>query len=88
MESAPTGSKSPADLLAVLQKLYAAEVNISIESDWDNGYTVSLGNLRYGFAAAEHFDARELVQVPQWLEDKAREIYPKAFEEPLRGGGA
>jgi hypothetical protein len=28
------------DLLTVLQQLYAAEINVSIESDWDNGFTV------------------------------------------------
>ena len=76
------------DLIAILQDLYARDFNVSIERDWDNGYTVSLGNQRNGFAAAKHFDANELARVPEWLERKAREIYPKAFDEPPREGGS
>jgi hypothetical protein len=38
----------------VLQKLYDSEINVSIESDWDNGFTVGIGNQRNGFVAKEH----------------------------------
>jgi hypothetical protein len=64
------------NLVNVLQKLYAREMNVSIESDWDNGFTVGLGNQRSGFDATEHFGADKLHLAAEWLERKARELYP------------
>lgn len=63
-----------ASLTEVLQRLYAAEINVSIDSDWDNGFTVGIGNRRNGYEATEHFDADELHLAAQWLDDKAREL--------------
>jgi len=58
------------DLLQTLQHLYARELNVSIASDWGNGFTVALGNERNGLTAAEHFDAGELGRAAAWLEKK------------------
>ena len=66
-------------LILVLQNLYAREINASIVSDWDDGFTVGLGNERDGIVASEHFEVDELPTIPEWIERKAREIYPEAF---------
>jgi hypothetical protein len=62
------------NLVEVLQKLYASEINISIESDWDNGFTVGIGNQRNGFDAQEHFDADKLHLAAEWLDQKAQQL--------------
>jgi len=66
-------------LVAVLRKFYADERNVTIESDWDAGFTVSIGNQRNGFSAAEHFGVNELERIAPWLEKKAAELYPPAL---------
>jgi hypothetical protein len=66
------------ELVDILQKLYAVEINISIESDWDSGFTVGIGNHRNGLKAIENFDAAKLHLVAEWLDQKARELYPNA----------
>ena len=63
-----------ASLIEVLQRLYNSEINVSIDSDWDNGFTVRLSNQRNGVDATEHFDADELHLAAQWLDDKAGEL--------------
>ena len=68
----------PDGLVAVLRKFYADERNITIESDWDAGFTVSIGNQRNGFAAADHFGVDELERIAPWLKKKAAELYPSA----------
>jgi len=79
--SRPKGKKMSdgLGLILVLQNLYAREINASIVSDWDDGFTVGLGNERDGIVTSEHFDVDELPRIPEWLERKAREIYPEAF---------
>ena len=71
------------DLLQTLQNLYAREINVSIASDWDNGFTVALGNERNGLAAAEHFGVGELARAAGWLEKNAAELYPHTL--PMGG---
>ena len=58
-------------LVAVLQKFYAMEIDVTIESNWDAGFTVAIGNQRNGFVAAEHFHVHELGRAAEWLEEKA-----------------
>ena len=58
-------------LVAALQKFYAMEINVTIESDWDAGFTVAIGNHRNGFVEAEHFHVQELDRAAEWLEEKA-----------------
>jgi hypothetical protein len=57
-----------------MQKLYASEIDLSIESDWDNGFTVGIGNHRNGFDAVEHFDLDKLRLAAEWLDHKARQL--------------
>ena len=66
------------NLVEVLQKLYTSEVNVSIESDWDNGFTVGIGNQRNRFDATEHFDADKLNLAVEWLDRKARQLQPRS----------
>jgi hypothetical protein len=63
------------DLLTVLRQLYAREINVTIESDWDNGFTVAIGNQRNGLAMSEHFTADELGRAVEWLEQTAANLY-------------
>jgi len=67
------------DLLAILHKLYDAQIDVSIESAWDNGYTVAIGKERQGLDTDEHFTVDDLDDLPEWLERKARGLHPGAF---------
>jgi hypothetical protein len=66
------------NLVEVLQKLCASEINVSIESDWDGGFAVGIGNQRNGLEASQNFDADKLHLAAEWLELKAWELYPNA----------
>ena len=68
------------NLVDVMQKLYANEINVSIESNWDNGFTVGIGNQRNGFDATEHFDTDKLHLAAEWLDQKARQLQPRSVK--------
>jgi hypothetical protein len=44
-------------------------------------FTVSIGNQWNGLEASENFDANQLHLAAEWLEQKARELYPRAAKE-------
>jgi hypothetical protein len=66
--------------VGVLQKLYASEVIVSIESDWDKGFTVGIGNQRKGFDTTEHFDTDKLHLAAERLDQKARQLQPRSVK--------
>ena len=66
------------NLLEVLQRLYAREINVLIESDWDDGFNVAIGNHRTRLEASQNFAAHQLPLAAEWLERKAQELYPNA----------
>lgn len=65
-------------LLDVIRALYASEINCRIWTFWDGGLTVEIGDELNGFRASEMFDEDSFAHAAQWLDSKARELYPKS----------
>lgn len=62
-------------MIEELQKLYDAEINFSITTFWDAGFTVKIGDEINGFVAQANFDtAKEAIA---WVIEKAKELYPE-----------
>ncbi len=64
------------DLLNSLQDLYDSEINFSITTFWDGGFTVKLGDGMNGFDATSYF--RTFNDCIYWLADAAIKHYPKS----------
>jgi hypothetical protein len=56
-----------ADLAKVMADLYAQEINCGIESFWDAGFTVWIGDDLNERKAEATFKADELDQATEWL---------------------
>lgn len=54
-------------LETILRELYAREINVSISSFWDAGYTVRLGDDMNGYRAEREFKSEEFDQIGDWL---------------------
>lgn len=74
-----TPVKSSLGLIRIVRKLYAAQVNLAIESDGDGGFRVGISKRRYRLAATKHFPAKELPLIAEWLERTAHELYPLEY---------
>lgn len=60
-----------ADLIRVMADLYASEVNCGIESFWDAGFSVWIGDDLNGRKAERTFRPAELGEVASWLQREA-----------------
>lgn len=56
-----------------LKRLYDLEVNVTLSSDWDNQWTVSLGNKLN--PSAENASSLTLEEVVEWLSDKPNDLF-------------
>lgn len=65
---------------AVMKELYDEEINCGIESFWDAGFTVWIGDEVNGKRAERGFDVQELDRVEGWLRNEARKLYPTIEE--------
>ncbi len=66
-----------ASLKEILLDLYDSEINISIVSFWDDGYTVKLGDELNGFRG--EFNVNEdIIYLPEMIKVKAIELYPNS----------
>ena len=71
--------------MSVLQDLYDSEINVSLESFWDSGWHVRLGDEANGFLEEENFDIWG--QVEPWLIEVAIKHFPQSqFAERYRDG--
>lgn len=63
----------------VLNLLYSKEINCSVASFWDGGWTFSLGDQANGFKDSDgpYYD---LLEGAAWLLGAAHKHYPEAFE--------
>jgi hypothetical protein len=59
-----------------LQKLYNNEINASISTFWDGGFTAKLGEEMSGVTAEGTFDTLECAE--KFLLDEAKIRYPQA----------
>lgn len=60
----------------ILQRLYASEINASVETFWDNGYRVKLGDPLNGYRAETTVQTWNEVEV--WLEEQACRHFPSS----------
>jgi hypothetical protein len=64
------------NLLDVIAALYASEINCSVSTFWDTGWTVRLGDDMNRFAAEATFRPEELDGAAAWLAERACALYP------------
>jgi hypothetical protein len=58
--------------------LYSHEINVTITSFWDAGFSVGLGDAMNGHGEAKNFQANELWKAGNWLVEEAKKKYPNA----------
>jgi hypothetical protein len=59
------------DLTGVMRRLYASEINCAVQSHWDAGFVVSIGDTLYGTPkASETFAADEPANAALWLDQE------------------
>jgi hypothetical protein len=66
----------------VLAELYRREINVAIDSLWDAGIRVRLGDDQNGFDAERVFDRDEIGEIAGWLLAEAARVYPEAGLAP------
>jgi hypothetical protein len=59
-----------------MQALYVSEINVSVTSFWDDGWTVKLGDEMNGFKAQEHCANDGLSDAALWPIEQAKKHYP------------
>lgn len=64
------------NLLDVMQRLYKSEINFSISTFWDAGYTVRLGDDMNGFVADDGPYYYAFDEIAGALDRMARKHYP------------
>ena len=64
------------ELLLALQDLYDSEINYSIETFWDGGFTVKLGDEMNGFVSSGSFDTFN--ECVYWLADESIKMFPNS----------
>ena len=62
-------------LIQTLRRLYAAKIDVAVESDAAGGFTVGISKNPGSLAAIRHFESKELCLISDWLERKARDLY-------------
>ncbi len=60
-----------------LKKIYDSEINVRIESVWDGGWYVYIGDSLNGYKKPD-FDVCELHQIIPTLQDLIKEHYPNS----------
>ena len=64
------------DLLTVIAALYAQEINVGLQTFWDGGLDVWIGDEMNGRKVTENFRPEDIGQVAQWLKLSAEQCYP------------
>ena len=64
------------DIGLVMRRLSRSEINCSLSSFWDSGWTVRLGDEVNGFASDAQFDTLE--ECAAYLDAKAKECFPNS----------
>ena len=63
--------------MSVLQDLYHSEINFSVSTFWDEGFTVRLGDEMNGYVAET--TVNRWGQVEPWLTHEAIKHFPKSL---------
>lgn len=64
------------ELHEMMAALYASEINCKVESFWDGGWTVAVGDIQNGFKATRQTD--DVAEIAELLRTMAIECYPKS----------
>lgn len=64
----------------VIHGLYVNEINVGLQSFWDGGWDVWIGDEMNGHLAEEHFDPSAFDEIADWLRTTAEARYPKLKE--------
>ena len=64
------------DLVEVIAALYAQEINVGLQTFWDGGMEVWIGDDMNGRRRSETFAPGEFAQAVWWLKLTAEEVYP------------
>ena len=70
----------------ILELLYASEINATVSTFYDNGFTAKLGDPLNGWRAEETFDTWD--EVEQWLGAVALIHYPNSAFAPAVAAAA
>ncbi len=60
----------------IIQDLYDSEINFSIHTFWDAGFTVKIGDTINGFT--DEMDCDNFIQCVDWLRQTVVKKYPKS----------
>ncbi len=66
-------------LSRVILSLYCSEINSGMQTFWDNGFTVWLGDEMNGKRVEKNFYVNELAEAAEWLENQAINFYPDSM---------
>ena len=69
-------AKVAGTLEAVLDALYRHEINVGLQSFWDGGWEVWIGDDMNGHRAECNFTGDEIDEIVPWLIDCADKMYP------------
>ena len=68
----------------LLEQLYKSEINLQIDWFWDSGFSIRIGDEMNGFDA--EFSSDDLQECIEWVEKKAKELYPESeFAKEYKG---
>ena len=62
--------------MSIFQKLYDSEINFCVETFWDGGFDVKIGDKMNGFKASACL--MDWSEVDAWLHEKAVELFPES----------
>lgn len=74
------------DLSTVIRRLYESEINCGLQSFWDGGIDVWIGDYANGRHVEGNFSARQMGEIAAWLDIEARRLYPQS--DYARGAAA
>jgi hypothetical protein len=64
--------------LDILARIYDSEINVGLQSDWEGGFRVWLGDNWIGHIVEGWFGPEELDKVGPWLDYQTRRFYPES----------
>jgi hypothetical protein len=74
---AAAGERTLDDAIAAL---YAREINCGVETFWDGGISVWIGDRINGHKVETAFSRHRMGEAAQWLLDEAKRLFPEAFQ--------
>jgi hypothetical protein len=65
-------------LEAVLAALYASEINCDLESFWDGGFRMWIGDQKNGHVVDHHISADQADTIGLWSLESAARLFPRS----------